>query len=75
MTQKIAEQLESAYARASMQENAKHLRSPQDWQRMQDIEQPRAHASQNTQQSFLQDYTARVADARDAILKERSQWP
>ncbi|MEP3296775.1 MAG: hypothetical protein ABJO27_09910 [Pseudoruegeria sp.] len=74
MTQNLAEQLESAYARASMRENAKHLRSPQDWQRMQDIEQRRAHASQNEQQSFRQDYTSRVADAWDAILKERSQW-
>jgi len=74
MTRNIAEQLESIYARASMHENAKRLRSAEDWQRVQDIEQRRAHARETEVERSQQDYTARVADARDAILNDRAQW-
>jgi hypothetical protein len=67
----IAQQLENAYARASMAETAKHLHGTNDWQRVQNIQARSAEARQTEQESFRQDYSARVADARVAILKER----
>lgn len=73
MTQTIAQQLESAYARASMVETAKHLQTPQDWQRVQNIQARSSQARQSEQESFRQDYPARVANAREAILKEHGE--
>lgn len=72
MTQNITQQLERAYARASLQETAKRLETPQDWQRYQDIQRRSAQTRQHEQVSFRQDYPARLADAREAILNERT---
>lgn len=72
MTQNIAQQLENAYAQATLRETAKRLETPQDWQRFQDIQQRGAQTRQNEQMSFRQDYPARLADAREAILNERA---
>lgn len=72
MTQNITQQLESAYAKASLRETAKRLETPQDWQRYQDIQQRSAQTRQHEQVSFRQDYPARLADAREAILNERA---
>lgn len=72
MTKRIAQQLESANAQASMRETAKHLRGAQDWQYVQEIQTHSAQARQNEQEHFREDYAARVADARDAIFKERA---
>lgn len=74
MTKTIAQQLESAYARATMRDTAKHLRSPQDWQHVQDIQSQSAQAKAYEQVSFRDEYSARLADAREAILKERGSW-
>jgi len=74
MTQTIAQQLERAYARASMNETAKHLQTPQDWQHVQDIQAQSAQAKLHEQRSFRQEYPARLADAREAILNERAAW-
>lgn len=68
----ITEQLEQAYARATMKDTAKHLRTPQDWQRVRDIQSDSHQARQTEQDNFRQDYPARVADAREAILMERA---
>lgn len=72
MGQTLAQQLESAYARATMRDTAKHLLTPQDWQRVRDIQSDSAQARQTEQENFRQDYPARLADAREAILKERA---
>lgn len=72
MTMTITQQLERAYARASMLETAKHLRSPQDWQRVREIQTDSTRARQNEQNGFRQEYTARLADAREAVLNERA---
>ncbi len=72
MTQNITQQLESAYTKATLRETAKRLETPQDWQRYQDIQQRSAQTRQHEQMSFRRDYPARLADARKAILNERS---
>lgn len=72
MTQSIAQQLESAYAQAALQETAKRIETPKDWQRFRDIQQRSAQTRQREQESFRQDYPARLADAREAVLKERA---
>lgn len=72
MTKTITQQLEQAYARATMQDTAKNLRSPQDWQDVRDLQSHSKQARQAEQDNFRQDYPARLADARDAILKERA---
>lgn len=74
MTKTIAQQLESAYARATMRDSAKHLRSPQDWQHVQNIQKQSERAKTYEQISFRQEYAARLSDAREAILKERGSW-
>lgn len=74
MGQNITQQLEQAYARATMRETARHLRGGEDWQRIRDIQTHSAQAKQQEQQSFRQEFPARLADARDAILNERAAW-
>lgn len=72
MTQSITQQLERAYARATLRDTAKHLQSSQDWQRVREIQTGSNQARQTEQDNFRQDYPARLADAREAILNERA---
>ncbi|MEP2890911.1 hypothetical protein [Tateyamaria sp.] len=74
MTQNIAQQLEQSYARASLRDTAKHLRNPQDWQQVRDIQVRSNQARQTERENYQQDYPARLADAREAILNERAAW-
>jgi len=72
MKQSITQQLENAYARATMKETAKHLKSANDWQRVREIQSDSAQAKQAEQETFREDYQARLADAREAVLNERA---
>ena len=57
-----------------MAEAAKRIQSPQDWQRLKDIQTQSKQAKENEQMEYRNEYPARLADAGEAILKERGNW-